>query len=313
MIPLSALQATRTIITHDNCPDGTASAIILRDALPAATIQFVQYGTDEYKNLPAEPGMLFCDFSPPAERAQEFVNAGALVLDHHKYAKGVVEMFGENGVFADETTEPGVCGAVLAYLHVWKRLTPPALASAMEPFLEQFATLAGVRDTWQKHDPRWGEACAQAAVLSFIPNERWLAAGLVNIRGDWAANYGPLGKLLIEKLNADTARVIEKGWRFTTIKGTRVIVIPSKGLTSDAAEMLGNEVDLVVGFGYTYEKGSDKPLLVLSTRSRGSFDCGSFCKAHGGGGHTKAAGCSFGVELDALNPYAFIAVLLRHM
>lgn len=323
MISTEKLQAVRIIISHDKCPDGTASALILADALPDARVKFIQYGSDEYKNLPAQPGMLFCDFSPPAERAQEFVDAGAIVLDHHKYAKSVVELFGVNGVFADEKAEPGVCGAVLAYRHVWKPLCDKACDACRcnlpdesckcppSRFVERFAALAGVRDTWQRQDARWGEACVQSSVLAFVPNEKWLEQGLRQVAARWLDTHEPLGRLLVEKQNADVVRVCEKGWRFTTARGTRVIVIPSTGLTSDSAELLDEAVDVVVGFGYTYEQGVDRPQLILSTRSHTDFDCGAFCKTHGGGGHTKAAGCSFPVGKDDLNPYTTIEALFR--
>lgn len=311
MISTSTLEAVTTIVSHDNCPDGTASAILLHDALPNAAVKFVQYGSDAYKSLPAEPGMLFCDMSPPAERVQEFVAAGAVVLDHHKYAKPVVEAFGENGVFADEATEPGVCGAVLAYRHVWKPLVQSGAGPFLEEFVDKLATLAGIRDTWQRRDYRWNDACAQASVLSFIPNEQWLSMSLQTIRAAWGTNYDPLGKLLVEKKNADVARACEKGWRFKTGRGTRIIILPGTGVTSDAAELLDDAVDLVVGFAYTYEQGAARPQIILSTRSHMDFDCGAFCKAHGGGGHTKAAGCSFEVSEIAHNPYTFIEVLLR--
>jgi nanoRNase/pAp phosphatase (c-di-AMP/oligoRNAs hydrolase) len=134
--------------------------------------------------------------------------------------------------------------------------------------------------------------------------------GVVNLRGDWEKVYGPLGRLLVEKQNADVVRACEKGWRFTTDKGLRVIVIGSVMLTSDAAD-LEKDVDLVVGFFYTHDQGAERPTLVLSTRSRTTFDCGAFCKAHGGGGHTKAAGCSFPLGVSDPNPYTFVEELLR--
>jgi len=321
MLTPEKLHAVRTIVTHEYCPDGTASAIILRDAFPGKNvkIQFVQYGSEEQKNLVVEPGMLFCDIGPVAERAPEFVAAGALILDHHKTNRAVVESFGENGVFADEALEPGVCGAVLAYRHVWRTLEPSF--SVFDPqtekdvsrvkFIHDFATLAGVRDTWQRKDPRWPLACAQASVLNFIPNDQWLSQGLSVIAATWETNYAPLGQLLQDKQAKDVARMAKKGWPFTTAKGTRVLVIPSKGLTSDVAELLDTEYDLIAGFGYTFEPAVGVPEMILSLRSRTSFDCSAFCKAHGGGGHTKAAGCSFEVMPDTLNPYIFTEKKIR--
>ena len=113
-IPLEVLKAVKTIVAHEKCPDGIAAALILKDVLPEARVIFCQYSTPEHETLAAEPGMLFADFSPPKARVQEFVDKGAVVLDHHKTAKDIVAAFGDNGVFGDEIAEPGVSGAVLA-------------------------------------------------------------------------------------------------------------------------------------------------------------------------------------------------------
>lgn len=132
------LQTIRTIVTHENCSDGLASAMILKSVLPGAQVVFLSYNSAAHKELSAIPGMIFCDFSPYVERVQEFIDAGAIVLDHHKYQKDVVEAFGPNGVFADETSNPGVAGALLAYREVWL----PLVKSDPQSFLSGPARLA---------------------------------------------------------------------------------------------------------------------------------------------------------------------------
>src|SRR5882724_8183379 len=64
MIPLEKLKGVTHIITHADCPDGVASAMVLRQVLPTAEVRAIQYETHEHKKLEAKPGMLFCDFSP---------------------------------------------------------------------------------------------------------------------------------------------------------------------------------------------------------------------------------------------------------
>jgi len=321
MFPLEKLLAVKKIVTHENCPDGTASAILLHDVLPDAEIVFMQYQTAAHKELNPESGMLFADFSPNESRYQEFVEAGSLVLDHHKTAKPVVSAFGKNGIFGDEADEPGVCGAVLAYRHVWR-----PMKEAQKDFAtiddrdhnsvyvraETFATLAGVRDTWQNKSPDWRKACIQAEMLRFYPPENWFELWnpfRYENQGFWIERM-KLGKLIVEKHETAVRKSIEKAYRFTTAKGTRVIAISNTHTTSDAAEALGSEVDLVCGFGF--EVDGSTPKVFFSTRSRGDFDCGTFCKSLGGGGHTKAAGfnrpLSIGVSLE---PYSFLKNILE--
>jgi oligoribonuclease NrnB/cAMP/cGMP phosphodiesterase (DHH superfamily) len=304
---LEKLRAVKHIVTHKDCADGTSSAMILRDAFRGRGVKltFLQYNTPELRALEAEPGMLFCDFSPARERVQEFVDAGTLVLDHHKFAKDVVLAFGENGVFADETTEPGVCGAVLAYRHVWLPLDEVSSHGAMmeaDPLsgeiIRDLATLAGIRDTWQKADPRWQAACEQAEALRFWPLERLLDRD----PHGWPGLMQPIGSVIFAKNLQRAQELTETSYRFVSSKGTRVVIFGGTSMSSDVAEAAGDTVDLVVGFSYKTDEG--KPILIFSTRSHMDFNCGEFCKAHGGGGHTKAAGFSVPLALN-LDPNPF--------
>lgn len=311
MITLDALKAVRTIVVHDNCADGLSSALIARDACPDAEIVFLQYGTDAFVNLPATPGMLFADISPHPDRVAEFVAAGAIVLDHHRTQRSIVEAFGDNGVFGDETTQPGVCGATLVYEHVYKPVhaaRTPQQKDETADFVSQFARLAGVRDTWQRRDPQWHEAGVQQATLMFFPPQFWLEKTLEQIAAAWP-QYRWIGDIQVAKHEERVAKASRDSDRFTTARGTRVVCFEGVRFSSDAAERLDKEVDLVIGFSYRVEEGV--PKLLLSTRSHTDFDCADFARSYGGGGHTRAAGCCINFDItDAPNPYAMIRNLL---
>jgi oligoribonuclease NrnB/cAMP/cGMP phosphodiesterase (DHH superfamily) len=312
---LSILKSVQTIYTHKNCPDGTASAMILKQALNLPIV-FLQYGTEEYTNLQAIPGMLFCDTTPPHNRAQEFVDAGAFVLDHHKGAQDVVAMFGDRGVFADEKAEPGVCGAVLAYREVWVPLLGP------DEGVEDFAKLAGVRDTWQIKDPRWDKACAQSSWVMFFGEEECLKAPIFWDPERWEFRQR-VGEMLFAEHMRKIAKAVEGSFK-TSIHGLRIAILQGATKSSDSAEMLGEEskVDIVVGFSY-YDGGEEgreqwsqnfsKGLkLVCSCRTRTDFDVSKLAKFYGGGGHTKAAGFTVQVEECHYNPYLKILGLINN-
>jgi hypothetical protein len=289
MLPIEKLKKVSHIVTHDNCSDGLASAMILRQVYPDARVTFVQYGTKELAELPAEPGMLFCDMSPPVARWPAFFDVGALVLDHHKQARDVVMPFVEQGlgVFAEETLDPGVSGAVLAYREVYQQLSKfcreaPGLTRHYN--VREVANLIGIRDTWQRQDPRWYMACAYATGLRFWGAARCLDTNVL----DWPRAMG-LGYIVLENEERQLEETLEGAYRFTTPAGTRVVMFQGVTATSDAAEQLGDTADLVVGFGCW--QGDDGEVgYTFSTRSHTTFDCGKFCKDQGGGGHTKAAG-----------------------
>lgn len=308
MIPIEKLKQVRVIITHANCPDGIASAILLHDALPEAGIRFLTHGTKEYRELPAHAGMLFCDIAPPSERVELFRALGAIVLDHHKSAEALVKRF-EYHVFADEKLEPGVSGAVLAYREVWLPLNGDWNSDVIA---KGFARIAGVRDTWQSSSPEFQQANEQAAALTFWPTENWLALRSPFSRDGNRNKFmdmldlGPV--LFVKKIDA-AKKALSQSWR-TTVEGIRCVIFEGTTLTSDVAELVGNEADLIIGFGFVVEDG--KFLLNVSARSHTMFDCAAFANRLGGGGHTKAAGFTVPFRLNSLDPYALLRGLVEN-
>lgn len=328
MFPLEKLNKVKTIITHANCPDGMASAILLHDVLPDAEIRFVQHQTVDHREMVVGPDVLFADFSPHEDLADAFANSGALILDHHKTAKDLVTKFGENGVFGDEVADPGVCGAVLVFKHVWLPLTQAKHDQDQLDYIadsgtyqraENFATLAGIRDTWQKSHARWREACIQAEMLRFYPAENWfeVKAPFSYSNEKWFHERMVLGELLLKKHEKSVEKSIEKAFRCQTEKGTRIVILGSTHTTSDAADLIGDQADVVIGFGFEVDpKGDGFPRMYCSTRSRGSFNCSAFCERWGGGGHTKAAGFNYPVVPGGTfggtpNPYTLIRGLVE--
>lgn len=329
MLTTAMLEGVTKIVTHDHCPDGLASAIILLDAyhdrLRAKDVEFVSYNSERHNTMPAKPGMLFCDFSPPLERAQEFVDAGTIVLDHHK--KERVDPYGERGVFGN--TKAGESGAVLAFREVWCRAStfnhrnpnhfvvptsdPTNKYGGIYEEVQYFAFLAGVRDTWQKHQPEWRQACEQTEALMFYPRAEWL--DIDDLGADWShiGHRLDIGRTLYEKRQEKCRDILRYANEFTSARGRRIVLVNTLE-TSDVGEMLNREPEdgtprpsALIGFQYLVDGGVEK--IQLSCRSTHDLLVEPFAKSFpGGGGHDRAAG--FKIEAsDSDGPYRFIEYL----
>lgn len=284
------LSNVRIAVVHTPCMDGLASAMVIQEALPQVDeVVFCSYGQQQLE-LKAEPGMLFCDFTPARERVAEFVAAGAIVLDHHVHARDIVEAFGERGRFSNE---PGESGAVLAFLHLWN-------GEVFDPRRSQrtweFARLVGVRDTWQKDSPDWGRALELHAVLEAFPREVWLEDGAIHVAMK-GLDQG-LGKSLIERKAATIARIVEHGLvkqHTRSHAGDQLWALscsPSE-LVSDLAEAArAAGVDVLVNVQLQVEQGRPQFLVNLRSDKEG-LDVGALAKRFGGGGHRAAAGFQY--------------------
>lgn len=323
MIPIEKLKAVSTIVCHGpGCADGLASAMLLQDVLEGVVIEFCQYGKQQ-RELDIRPGMLFCDFSPDAERLSEWVEAGTIVLDHHKWTREVVEAFGDLGVFADEETMPGVSGAVLAYREVWEPifdgLHDDDLHDDDAPYdvrnrAQRFAALAGVYDTWQTKDKRWlagrvQERALRTFGLSLL--EQQFPFSSASDPMEWWADKLAVGKALIEKMDSEVKGALRSAYRYNTSEGTRVVMFEGTSLTSIAAEVVGSAADLIVGFGYKIE--DDNALMIITTRSHTGYNCMKLCAEFGGGGHTAAAAFSsaWKVTDGSQDPYTVVKAFVQ--
>jgi len=338
LIPLEKLRAVKRLVTHASCPDGVASALIIKDALPDVEVVFLKYDTKEHRELKPESGTLFVDFSPWTSSKlsdgfllEAWLDVGCLVLDHHPTQRDITMKFVEAGLGAYGENERGECGAWLAYKHVWlplqtERGEPGAMKLQSNKAVRDFAELAGIRDTWKKNDRRWQLACEQAELLMFWGFDE-------NLRlEDFFFSDEVIGiqKKLFEKKLESARKSIEEAHRFETNKGTQVLMFQGVSTTSDAAELLeqekeprhpyfssmitwegiAKEPDLVVGFHYAMD--GENLLLQFSMRSHTGYDVGAFAKAHGGGGHKSAAG--FTVEQSphlGASPYSVFQFLIE--
>lgn len=193
-LPIELLKRVTVVYTHANCPDGVASAMILKDAFrmlgTSPRIEFLVHGTPEHRKAGGENyargdgWSLFCDIVPHPDVAGLLAKQPrtAIVLDHHKGAEELVRSFGELGVFADEKLEPGVSGAVLAFREVWKPIRLIDNTSRSETFdrVRSFAECVGARDTWQTKDPRFQRGQWISKMLMSKPASHWLTGTLVS-------------------------------------------------------------------------------------------------------------------------------------
>lgn len=285
------LMKVTTLICHRHsavkpCADGVASAILLRDALPQpTTVIFVSHG-EEADRLAPRPGAIFCDVTPSAKRAPEWVAEGAIVFDHHKTAKDVVGMFGERGRFAEH---PHQSGASLALLHAWVpmvgRGNPASQLTLQRAVL--FVTLAAVRDTFVQDDPLWVEACEQAEALAFYDWDDFDAVEDPFGRdAERLARMMEIGRPLRKKRLERARHTWDTAIVGCSARGTEFAMVNTLD-TSDVAELAGGRV--LVGFHYRNQLGRD--VIQYSLRSRhGGYDVGALCAAFGGGGHAPAGG-----------------------
>jgi len=330
MIPIEKLKQVTHVYTHAHCPDGMASAMILKDAFrmlgTSPQIEFLVHGTPEHRLAGWGDGMfaLFCDIAPHPEAVEGRMvgqfsgplrEMPGIVLDHHVGARDIVEAFGENGVYADAEKEPGVSGAVLAFREVWHPINMETHTTQLgQEKVQDFALSVGARDTWQTKDPRFMHGQYISKMLMSKPASHWLGVPFSsesNRKGGWyylTDEEIACGRALFESHEHAVAQAVEQCVHYT-VEGHGLFVFQEQAcgfrLCSDVAEAIRGDQKLplapargrvVAGFSYVVDKPGGEPKLVYSLRGLNGFDVCALAKTNGGGGHKAAAG--FSVVLD---------------
>lgn len=281
---LSTLKSRSLIITHGgNCADGAAAAMIAAAALPHCEVRAFLYDDPEYLNLPATPGILALDITPPADRAVEFAAVGTVVLDHHR--RDLVKPYGKLGIFGENAS--GESGAWLAYDYVYRPLL------GYHGDWHRIATMSAAYDTWAVASPDWKPACHLAALLQTVPLA-WCLSVPARVALQQAAD---LGVALHAAKEADAAK-IAAGAVCRRIGGRDVAIVP----TTQVNLIDIPKVDIVAGF--RYQCGA--PRMKWSLRSR-TVNVGDIARRNGGNGHDSSAG--FLVPDDGRSPYAVAEAL----
>jgi oligoribonuclease NrnB/cAMP/cGMP phosphodiesterase (DHH superfamily) len=271
--------------------------MIIKDVLHDVEVFFAHHASEDYLNLVAEPGLMFCDISPPPGRHQEFLDVGSIVLDHHIKTRAVVKEFETHGLGVYGESDNGESGATLAFQHVWSRLQYNA--KTVYDDVSKLARLAGIRDTWQKDSPEWIDALVQTEALAFYGPERFLSS---KHGARISASELELGALMRAQFQKIVDRTVNEAF-VTTWENKKIALIPGHRTISDAAEALREKgVAITISFYYGVENGI--PHMSMSARSDGSFDCNKFAGYYGGGGHKQAAGgIRIPVTKGLSNPY----------
>ena len=297
---IETMQNVRKIVTHANCPDGRGTAMIANWVIAARgkhipCVEFVSH--DQLPSLVAEPGMLFVDISPDQDRIEDFKRLDAIVLDHHRGSEATTRSFGELGVFADETLEPGVSGTTLA----WRELYVPTSTNTNPPLdaaVEEFARAMGARDTWHKESPLWEIGNHMSTAIMSIPVTDLLERPFPHLTTEEI--YG--GKIAYDAKLNDARAAAGTAKRFVGYDelNKREIAFAVYAevdygfrVTSDAADVLRDSgINLVASFRVNMLEDR----VAFSFRSDDSVDVAKLAKTMGGGGHTRAAGANLTLQ-----------------
>lgn len=297
---------------HSNCPDGIMARNILKylfDEVASAAAQNSQYGGFYYpaspsNELPLIKNAIFIDMAPIASQFEDFLKAGAVILDHHESNRYLFdqykEQYPEQLVFGENADHES--GAMLAY----KVLATYFDDSRFYTYIieaKKAADYISISDCWHKQDPRFESGRALAHFITLQGND------YNNLADPEIMDMAELIYTNKKKEDTKIAKKAEKVF-ITTKDGQKIkVCFLNRENVSDVSEILRNDygVNLVVGWQkdtYINKKDESKinKIIKFSLRSDDSVNCRKIAELLGGGGHDRAAGFSIPDSSIVLSP-----------
>jgi oligoribonuclease NrnB/cAMP/cGMP phosphodiesterase (DHH superfamily) len=306
---INNILSTKRLYFHTGCPDGIIARNFMHHMLSDGLNHF-----DRAEYYPFSPGnklevtenCLFVDCAPIEEQYEDFLQANAVILDHHitnkpKNFECLSLRYPDQTIFGENSNNES--GTMLAFLVTDTYMKSRGFISWNSAQMKHVASMIAMGDCWDSSNPLFERARYVGQYVAMHGNEYADLPGQIFLNA--ADEYGKLRKKQIER---HAERVI-----FRPYKKLKIAFMNSHDGMSDVSEILRNteNVDIIVGWVIQKIKvdGVLKEVTSFSLRSNNSFDCSKFAKYCNsrGGGHPKAAG--FMIENTIVGSHYFISKL----
>lgn len=276
------LKDTVVLLTHDNCMDGTGSAMLLNnycnDNNIKLNIVYLQYGNTANSfdiNTLENKNVVMCDFSFDRNKIISIKNIAKnlIVLDHHKSAKD--NLAGLDYCIFDMKKS----GTTLMWEYLYGDIIPPMFVKYVED-----------RDIWKGE---FSDTEAFSLGIRMYERDALINKGYDAFKDNFVNDVIKAGNVLLKDRDMFIKRIVDKKKSLPrkVIDGHTVICINNNTHISNVGNELSDNEPFVAQYFIT-----DKD-IVFSLRSLESGeDVSVIAKAYGGGGHPRAAGFSFPLE-----------------
>ena len=281
-----------TLLTHKNCPDGAAAAVIIKNINPSANVIHTTHerinseSLQMVEKMPEMSQLIIADISPGKNVLEKLIEAvgkkdGFLgIYDHHETTKWLAEVETKDFPHVEIIFDKDRCGSKIVYERFLQ--DHPELKK-----YHDFIQITNDRDLWIRKDPRSYHLSLLHKILS---DQKYVKRFIKN--PNFEGNDEEMIKIkFFEELQKKHEQAIlkhikikkdKKGFRYGVIYGE-----------ADGSTLLNNAIE---------EHNLEYALLVnlnsqkVSIRGRGNMNCATYASAWGGGGHKKASG--FRIKFD---------------
>lgn len=278
------------LISHVNCMDGTASALVACNFVNFDVVLFLNYGEEakfDKLELCKNTNVVFVDFSFKRDKLIEISNKvnSLLVLDHHKTAQKELENLNAqyNNIETVFNMEKAGIGVVCDYYNYKPK--------------NELLNYIQDRDLWKFELPFSKEVNEYIAFYGAFNNIQKLQELYQDFNIEKAKD---IGEVLLEKKEQDVERTSKKAKELSIVVDNVKYEIMALNNTSNISEV-GNKIchdTNKISMSYFIVEDNKVICSLRSLENIENGDCSVIANAFGGGGHKFASG--FTIKLEQL-------------
>ena len=274
-------------VTHKNCPDGAAAALLLKLIFPKISVFHCAHNRIDQECLrlakaaPPGSGLIIADICPSQPVVETLMHLAAekkLVLciyDHHESTKWLEAFAQEKRENIEIIFDNDRCGSKIVFDRYWE-----SHKEILQPY-QEFIEVSNDRDLWLKQHKKSDEL---AMLHSILGDLGFVERFLKNPTFDYLPTEASVLEYATKKQKDESEKLLRRLKIKTDSRGFRYGVIYGEGessnLLNEAIER--NKLEYAMLINLHTCKGS--------IRGKGNFDCAAFAEKHGGGGHKCASG-----------------------
>lgn len=298
----------KTVYYHSGCPDGIIAREfifrLLTDGLnvPCRAV-FEPYFPGN--KLDVTNNCVFVDSSPIQDQYEDFLKAGAVILDHHITNKpnnydDLDKQYPDQLLFGLNANNES--GTQLAFECLEFHFKSKGYINFTLNVERHIANLIAIGDCWDSQNPLFERARFFGQYIGLYGNEYDKGIPSQNFI-EQTIEYGNIRKRQFDRQVKKV--IIKQSPMIVPEKVLKIAFMNTHDGMSDVSELLRTDqnVDLIVGWiiQRILIDGVPTDVISYSTRSNDKFDCSKFAKYCNirGGGHPKAAG--FTIKLSDTN------------
>lgn len=285
--PVKKKKSDVALITHKNCPDGAAAAVLIKKIFSQVQVEHCSHVQLSKESIATaqqvnENGkMIFCDICPDEETLKKVIeivhqkNAFLAIYDHHQSNRWVEKYGSPHDKSIEIIFDENRCGSKIVYDHF--------LDTHKEILLpyQEYIMLTNDRDLWLQKDPR---SYRLSLLHKILEDQRYVKRFLKNPIFGKEEKEENILDFFIEIQRKEEEKLLKKIQIRQDKEDYRYGVIYGNG---DSSTILNKAI---VRFKLEYALLVDLNTKKVSLRGKGNMNCAAYAEKYGGGGHPCASG-----------------------